>query len=82
LQEVDHVEAGDHRVGQLNKRCRQQLSVHLGSLSGQDDINAGYVAVRTLAVVPRRCRLRIGYDQSVAARLVDIRILQSRYRRM
>jgi hypothetical protein len=82
VQEVDHVEAGHHRVGQLNKRCRQQFSVHLGSLSGQDDINAGYVAVRTLAVAPRRCRDRIGYQQSVAAQLVDNRIRQSRYRRM
>jgi hypothetical protein len=64
VQEVDHVEAGHHRVGQLNKRCRQQFSVHLGSLSGHDDINAGYVAVRTLPVAPRRCRGRIGYEQA------------------
>ena len=31
VQEVDHVEAGDHGVGQLNERFRQQLSVHSGS---------------------------------------------------
>jgi hypothetical protein len=28
VQEVDHVEAGDHCVGQLDERLRQQLSVH------------------------------------------------------
>ena len=28
VQEVDHVEAGDHGVGQLDERLRQQLSVH------------------------------------------------------
>jgi len=62
--------------------ARPETPAVLGLLSGQDDINAGYVAVRALAVVPRRCRSRIGYDQSVAAQLVDIRILQSQYRRM
>ena len=28
VQEVDHVEAGDHGVGQLDERLRQQFSVH------------------------------------------------------
>jgi len=28
VQEIDHVEPGDHRVGQLNKCLREQLSVH------------------------------------------------------
>ena len=28
VQEVDHVEVGDHGVGQLDERLRQQLSVH------------------------------------------------------
>jgi hypothetical protein len=35
VQEVDHVEAGDHGVGQLNERFRQQLSVHSGSPSAR-----------------------------------------------
>jgi hypothetical protein len=33
VQEVDDVEAGDHGVGQLNERLRQQFSVHPGSPS-------------------------------------------------
>jgi hypothetical protein len=28
MQEIDHVKPGHHRVRQLDKRLRQQLSVH------------------------------------------------------
>ena len=40
VQEVDHVEADHHRVSELNKRLRQQLSVHARSPS-QEHVSPG-----------------------------------------
>jgi hypothetical protein len=69
VQEVDHVEAGDHGVGQLNECFRQQLSVHSGSPSqetrhdssrepGAGCARAGERASVSRLTVPGRVRVR------------------------